>query len=220
MGRTFNPERAHTDKTALATAQPPAPILLCFTAGTLIDTPSGERAVERLRVGDLVWTADAGAQAVRWIHQRRVSRAEMRADASLRPVLFAPDALGRGTPARPLRVSPQHRICLSGWRAELFFGGPEVLVPAQHLVNGDKITQPVPGEDVLYLHFLLDGHQIVRSNGLLSESFHPSQQVLSQMDAAARAEVLRLFPDALDADGRFGKPVRAVARDDAARLMA
>ncbi|MFA5582109.1 MAG: Hint domain-containing protein, partial [Paracoccaceae bacterium] len=35
---------------------------LCFTPGTLIDTPDGPRLVEDLRPGDLVLTADHGAQ--------------------------------------------------------------------------------------------------------------------------------------------------------------
>ena len=193
--------------------------LLCFTAGTMIETPSGERAVERLRAGDMVWTADAGIQPIRWIHQRRISRAELRADETLRPILIGQHAFGRGTPERPLRVSPQHRVCISGWRAELFFGAPEVLVPACQLVNGDKITQPLPGEDVVYVHFLLDGHQIVRSNGLLSESFHPTKQAMGQMDAASFQEVVRIFPDVLDADGRFSQTARVVVKADAARLV-
>lgn len=197
-----------------------APPLLCFTAGTMIDTPSGERAVERLKVGDLVWTADNGPMAVRWLHQRRFSRAELRADESLRPVVFAANALGKGTPERPLRVSPLHRICLKGWRSELFFGQNEVLVPARNLVNGDKITQPLPPEEVIYVHFLLDGHQIVRSNGLMSESFHPSAEVINQMDARTRQELLWLFPDALDADGRFAKAARQTVTENASRLVA
>ena len=34
------------------------PPVLCLPAGTLIDTPSGPRAVEQFRVGDPVWSAD------------------------------------------------------------------------------------------------------------------------------------------------------------------
>lgn len=37
-------------------SQPVCPI--CLARGTLIDTPDGPRAVEKLRVGDLVWTLD------------------------------------------------------------------------------------------------------------------------------------------------------------------
>jgi len=41
----------------------PPPAVLCLPAGTLIGTPGGPRAVEQLRVGDAVWSADsAGAK--------------------------------------------------------------------------------------------------------------------------------------------------------------
>jgi hypothetical protein len=41
---------------------PPCPI--CLALGTRIATPSGERAVEELHVGDIVWTADARGERV------------------------------------------------------------------------------------------------------------------------------------------------------------
>jgi len=40
-----------------AAGEPPCPI--CLSIGTLIDTPDGPIAVERLRLGDPVWTLDA-----------------------------------------------------------------------------------------------------------------------------------------------------------------
>lgn len=45
-----------------ASAPPPCPI--CLARGTRIDTPDGPVAVELLRVGMAVWTADAGGQRV------------------------------------------------------------------------------------------------------------------------------------------------------------
>ena len=49
--------------------------------------------------------------------------AEMLQIPDLQPVEFAPGAIGN---ARPLRVSPQHRILLNDWRAQVFFGEDEV----------------------------------------------------------------------------------------------
>ena len=37
---------------------------ICLARGTMIDTPDGPRAVEALRVGDLVWTLDAAGRRV------------------------------------------------------------------------------------------------------------------------------------------------------------
>src|SRR4029079_8701472 len=42
--------------------QPPCPI--CLARGTRIDTPNGAVAVERLRIGDPVWTVDAAGRRV------------------------------------------------------------------------------------------------------------------------------------------------------------
>ncbi|MEM1005490.1 MAG: Hint domain-containing protein, partial [Pseudomonadota bacterium] len=38
---------------------------VCFTSGTLIDTPNGSRLIETLTVGDVITTADRGAQPIR-----------------------------------------------------------------------------------------------------------------------------------------------------------
>ena len=45
-----------------AAGEPMCPI--CLTLGTLIDGPGGAIAVERLRIGDLVWTLDRDGRAV------------------------------------------------------------------------------------------------------------------------------------------------------------
>jgi hypothetical protein len=45
-----------------AAGQPPCPI--CLAVGSRIATPEGERAVEGLRVGDIVWTTDANGARV------------------------------------------------------------------------------------------------------------------------------------------------------------
>ena len=42
--------------------QPPCPI--CLSLGTLIDTPSGPIAVEKLRLGDPIWTLDADGRRI------------------------------------------------------------------------------------------------------------------------------------------------------------
>ncbi len=51
-----------TIEAQVAAGQPPCPI--CLALGTLIDTPSGPIAVERLRIGDPIWTMDATGDRV------------------------------------------------------------------------------------------------------------------------------------------------------------
>ncbi|MEO1314835.1 MAG: type I secretion protein, partial [Pseudomonadota bacterium] len=62
-------------------------------------------------------------------------------------------------------------------------------------------------------HMLFDTHELVEAEGCWSESLHPSAAAQDHMSAAARAEVLRLFP-ALERDDTG--PVRpAVAAHEA-----
>ena len=92
-------------------------------------------------------------------------------------------------------VSPQHRVLIEGARAEMFFGESEVLVPAKHLTGLAEVTRALPVEGVTYVHILFDQHEIVESDGIWTESFQPAERTLSSLDAAARAEVLALFPE-------------------------
>jgi hypothetical protein len=93
-----------------------------------------------------------------------------------------------------------------------------VLVPAQALINGTTIRQEVPSKDVTYVHFLLDGHQIVRSSGVLSESFFPTELSLTGLDRATCAELLGLFPDLTRLRRAYPKTARPVLRKVEGRL--
>ena len=92
-------------------------------------------------------------------------------------------------------VSPQHRVLIEGAKAEMYFGESEVLVPAKHLLGLAEVTRALPAEGVTYVHILFDRHEIVQSDGLWTESFQPAERTLDALDAAARDEVLALFPD-------------------------
>ncbi|MEO1563116.1 MAG: Hint domain-containing protein [Pseudomonadota bacterium] len=146
---------------------------ICFCAGTQILTSGGPVPVEGLHVGDTVLTRDHGIQQIRWIGKSVHS-----ARGDLAPIHFMKGAIGN---TRALRVSPNHKVLLSGWRVQLLFGEDEVLVPAKFLVNGDTIYA-YRSDDVEYYHILLDEHALVLSNGIWSESFHPGPEALRTLD--------------------------------------
>ena len=169
--------------------------VICFTPGTMILTDRGEVAVETLHAGDMVMTRDNGLQPLRWVGQRKVSRAQLVLDPDLRPVRIARGALGPEGPAQSMMVSPQHRVLVTGGRAELLFGTDEVLVPAKHLVGQVDATRVLPDAGVTYIHILFDRHEIVQSDGIWTESFQPAERSLNAMEAAVRDEILKLFPE-------------------------
>ncbi len=168
---------------------------ICFTPGTLIDTPAGRRRVEALKPGDLVITRDRGPQPVQWVGQTDVGPQEIEAEPQFRPVRIAKGALGGGLPDRDLVVSPQHRILVTGWKAELLFGEREVLAAAKHLVGRPGIEMDFAPGGVTYLHLMFDRHEIVTANGAAAESFRPGPESLGQMSAEVRDELLALFPE-------------------------
>ncbi len=183
----------------------------CFVRGTEIETANGPVPVETLKAGDLVRTVDNGLQPLRWVGQRVVA-----AEGDFAPILIGKGALGN---TEALRVSPQHRVMLSGWRAELFYGQPEVLAAAKNLVNGDTIVREVGGE-VAYFHILFDQHELVYAAGIESESFHPGQMAWPVLPAAAREEILTLFPELRESGiEAYGGPVRPMIKAHEAQLF-
>ena len=161
-------------------------ILACFHKGTRIETKSGARLIEDLQIGDLVRTLDHGFQPIRWI-----GSTSCYAHGDFAPILIRKGALGN---SQDLTVSPNHRMMLTDWRAELLFGAPEILVPARALVNDNSIMQ-VSGGKAKYFHMMFDQHEIVFSEGIASESFFPDAETLTMAEDEARAEILCLFPE-------------------------
>ena len=164
------------------------PSTMCFTPGVQIRTATGQTAVEDLRVGDMIWTRDHGGQALRWIGRRQVAGI-----GPLAPVTIAAGAFGNRA---ALRVSQQHRILIRDWRAQLWFGLPEVLVAARHLVDGERV-QITPVPQVEYLHLALDRHEVIEAEGMLTESLYLGDMALLALPEAARREVMTLFPEVL-----------------------
>jgi hypothetical protein len=174
--------------------------IICFTEGTTIETAHGPVPVEELEIGTPVVTRDNGLQPVRWIGRKTVA-----GDGDLAPV--AVDLRHTGQMSRPLLVSPQHRVLFRGYEAQLWFGEPEVLVPAKHLVMaGAACLSPLAS--VTYIHFMCDKHEVVYANGEATESFHPGEEALDSLETPCREELFRLFPELRSSPASLGPLAR------------
>lgn len=181
----------------------------CFTRGTLIATPDGDVLIEDLRPGDMVLTLDHGPQPL-----LLVSCNTFPATGRNAPVHIRKGALGND---KDLLVSQQHRMLISDWRAEMYFGVEQVLVAAKHLCNGDTIFIS-QGEEVEYFHLLFDRHQIVWAAGIPSESYFPGHAT-NQADQDTRAEIDRMFPELGKKASEAWVTARPVAKQFEAALL-
>ena len=168
--------------------------VICFTPGTLIETPEGARPVETLREGDYVQTRDNGPQQIQWIGGRRMTGARLFVYPHLRPVRLRAGAFASGRPGEDLLVSPEHRLLLRGRHVEALFNTPEVLVAAKDLINGSSIITDTQVREVTYIHLLLEDHQVLWANGVESESFHPANAALSALSDGDRRRLLQFLP--------------------------
>lgn len=187
-------------------------VVPCFVEGARISTARGPVRVEDVVVGDLVLTLDDGYQPVRWHGRRRVVRPGALAAVRIPAGVFGDHGA--------LAVSPQHRLFLTGWRAELYCGEGEVLVKAAHLVRAGRLRQDGPNVAVTYHHLLFDRHQIIRAEGVWSESYHPGPATLADHDAETREELFTLFPElATDPAHGYGPIARPEATAQAAAFL-
>ena len=183
--------------------------LICFTRGSLIDTPDGPRLIEALVVGDLVMTKDHGPQPIRWIGSRKVSASSLARHSRLRPIRIAAGALGSSVPEKDLVVSPQHRVLLSSRVVRNMFDADEVLVAAKKLLGFPGVTQDEP-DGVEYFHILLDRHEVVRANGAWSETLLTGRMALRALGPEAVREIALLFPE-IASPSYVAPPARRIA---------
>ena len=194
-------------------------VIPCFTPGTAIATPRGERLVEELQVGDRIITRDNGIQEIRWIGRKEMSGKALAAAPHLKPVLIKAGALGNGLPERDMLVSPNHRVLVANDRTQLYFEESEVLAAAKHLVGSGGI-HAVDVMATTYIHFMFDRHEVVLSNGAWTESFQPGDWSLKGIGNSQRNELLELFPELKTREGIEGfQAARKSLKKHEARLL-
>ncbi len=166
--------------------------VVCFAEGTLIRTQKGEIPVESLNTGDMVTTVDRGPKPIRMIVHRDLRfPGEL---PELKPIEFKPGSLGGGLPERVLCVSPQHRMLLTNPAADKAFGVGNCLVPAKALVHLRGIRQKIGCRQVRYFHLIFDQHEIVFSEGAMTESMFPGPMAVQSLDEDQQQELSEIFP--------------------------
>lgn len=136
--------------------------ITCFAPGTAIKTPTGETAVETLKPGDLITTADGRTIAVAWIGRQTVSTI-FQPPERRRLIRICANALRPGVPDRDLFITADHALLIQG-----------VLCNAGALVNGRSIrTAPMPSDFGTYTvyHIETETHDVILANATPAETF-------------------------------------------------
>ena len=160
----------------------------CFLRGTRLLTPSGERKVEELQIGDLVTTLRGEAKPITWIGRRVYRRStDSKHPDGILPVRVAKAALG-DAPHCDLFISQQHALWVDG-----------LFIKAMDLVNSSSIAVHSTAEhsEIEYLHVKLAQHDVIFAEGAPSETLLVHSGNVERFDNFA--EYLRLFgEDAAD----------------------
>jgi len=137
----------------------------CFLRGTLIRTPTGERDISTLAIGDLVLTYFGQEKPIKWIGRRSLRRQVGKPwSADVAPIKVVRSAFANDVPHRDLYLSPRHAVYLDG-----------LLVTVGSLVNGSTVLRCDDGLHSLdYFHLELMQRDLVFAEGAPSETFSSS----------------------------------------------
>ncbi|WP_019506844.1 Hint domain-containing protein [Pleurocapsa sp. PCC 7319] len=153
----------------------------CFLTGTHILTEKGEIAVENLKIGDFVQTANGQLEPIKWIGRQTIKPNQVKNPLRGYPILIKAGALGNKTPSRDLYTSPDHSLFVEG-----------LLINAGALVNNISIIKTKPIETFTYFHIELANHALLVAEGTLAESYLPQKENRNEYDNCAEYE--QLYP--------------------------
>ena len=172
-----------------------------FARGTLITTPTGDVAVEDLQPGDMISTADGGAQKLVWVGSSNF----VPADAGRRLPLcrIMPDAFGRSRPQNYLTLGPAARILHTPHEMRAETGEKRMLVSLNSFVDGVNVIEVVPPTPIRLFHLCLEQHAVMLASGIEIESYHPGANATLSVSEALRSRFLSMFPH-IDRISDFG----------------
>lgn len=139
-------------------------VITCYLAGSMIQTPDGEKAVETLQSGDLVKTYLNGQEVIAplvWTGKAHITvDTNLPDDTAGYPVRIIKNAIADGVPSRDLLVTAEHCLFLNG-----------AFTPVRMLVNRQSIFYDHSITEYDYFHIETEAHAIIKANGVLTETY-------------------------------------------------
>jgi hypothetical protein len=156
--------------------------IVCYLEGTGIATPMGDVAVQDLRPGDIVMTADGSETTVKWVGEQPV-QTRLTHPARVNPICLTAGSIADNVQARDLFVSPDPAIAIDG-----------ALYNASTLVNGTSIymVAKMPLDGFTYYHVETDAHEVILAEGCPAESYVDLDGSASFVNGDLRADAPRI----------------------------
>jgi hypothetical protein len=144
----------------------------------------------------------------RWVHSGDLPLEEVEVDA--KPDLIAAGVLGRGLSTQDLIVSPQHLILVGGGGQLDGWFETEAFAPAKSLTSLPGIRHMKCKQNITWIHFVCDRHEVVTANGCLSEPLLFGPMVANGLTAAPRRTLTDIFGCAQSPDAALHGPPACV----------
>ena len=152
----------------------------CLLRGTNIRTPTGERKIEDLAIGDLLPTVFGGVRPIQWIGRYPIKKSDPSrpwAKEAL-PIRVARSALAADVPRADLYLTGPHALLIDG-----------LLIPVGNLINHTTIRRhDVYGDEFEFFHIKMESHDAIYAEGAPVETL-----VGADEGAINFAEYFRLY---------------------------
>ncbi|PTX54753.1 Hint domain-containing protein [Litoreibacter ponti] len=162
-----------------------------FGAGTVVTTDDGPVPVEWLRRGDKVQTFGGGFKPVRWIGRDCLWAEPQQVPAVRLPVL---SGVTEDSPMNPL-IAARHRVVLTGWQVELYFGLESMLVEAKYVSPAQICFPDRATSKASCMHLLFEAPEIIQANGAWVETMQLSSGATQCLREDAAEKIDRLDLD-------------------------
>jgi len=171
-----------------------------FAQGTLIQTSDGNVAIEDLRPGATIATADGGPQTLLWIGSMTLFPRSLDLGLPTSQLFrITEGSFGHDVGGPDLMMGSAARI-LPGLMA---INSTSPLLALDGLADGSAVIGINPVSPVRVFHLGLASHRLVRANGVLAESYHPGEQPHMHMSTELYPHFLGMFPH-IKSVGGFG----------------
>lgn len=188
----LSPDGATHSRTAVAPAMPLfESAFSAFAQGTLIQTDDGYVAIEDLKPGMKIATADGGTQPLMWIGSMTLfpQGANLGLESS-HLYRMTDGGFGLDRSAPDLMLGPSARV-LPGLMA---IDSSSQLIDIDDLADGHSVIKIRPFSAVRVFHICLANHRLVRANGVLVETFHPGEDAHMHLSNEMFGHFLSMFP--------------------------